>query len=131
MKTRIASVIALIALGVVAAAMASDSPATPATDYLIKVSSGTPGTEVPVNVASLIRNADAPFESGTRRTPFEMRATGSAAAAILRSTGDGSILVEVTGTRAGKQVFRSTATGRAVVVGDNMPGRQESFISSF
>ena len=127
--------VVLLALGlaitVVAFVLAFGAVPGASTDYLIRVTSGTPGEEIRFDAAVLLKNADATLQQLTRRTPFELRSTGTAASAMFRAHGDGSIQVELVSEQAGKQVSRSTATGRAVVVGDNVVQELSGFITSF
>lgn len=121
----------VIAISLMAVALASgETPQVP-TDYTIRVTSVTPGREVRFEAAMLFRSAEAPLQTLTRRTPFEMRSTGAAASAMFRSQGDGSIQVELVGEQAGKEISRSSATGRAVVVGNNLLQDTSGFITSF
>lgn len=132
MKNQVALVAVAAALLLVALTQALGSPETPTTtEYVIRVASDTPGQEVKFDAAILIRNEEAALTTMTRRTPFELRTTGSAASAMFRSHGDASLQVEVTGSQGGKQRSRSAATGRAVVVGDNIAQRTGGFITAF
>ena len=50
---------------------------------------------------------------------------------MFRAQGDVAIQVELSGTQGGKEKSRSTATGRAVVVGDNVVQNDAGYISTF
>ena len=121
----------VVAISLMAVALAfGETPQVP-TDYTIRVTSMTPGKEVRFEAAMLFRNAEAPLQTVTRRTPFEMRSTGAAASALFRARGDRTIQVELVGEQAGKEISRSSATGRAVVVGNNLLQDSSGFITSF
>jgi len=131
MNRQVPFVTIAVAISLVAVALAFGEAPQVATDYTIRVTSTTPGKEVRFEAAMLFKSAEAPLQTLTRRTPFEIRSTGAAASAMFRSQGDGTILVELVGEQAGKEISRATATGRAVVVGNNLLQEQSGFITSF
>ena len=124
-----AVVVVLLCGGVAALARAAAEPRP--VDYVLRVTSSVPGTEVKFDAAILFKPADAPLQTFTRKTPYELHASGLAASGMFRAQGDVAIQVELVGTRAGKQQSRSTATGRAVVVGDNVVQNDAGYISTF
>ena len=124
-----AVVVVLLCGGAVALAQAQAGPRP--VDYVLRVTSSVPGTEVKFDAAILFRPADAPLQTFTRKTPYELRASGLAVSGMFRAQGDVAIQVELLGTQGGKEKSRSTAKGRAVVVGDNVAQRDAGYISTF
>jgi hypothetical protein len=100
-------------------------------EYTILVTSDAPGDEVSFDAAILVKNSDAPFETVSRKTPYEFRSAGFGASAMFRTHGDIHIRVEVLGIHEGKQVSRYIASGRAIVVGDNLVHDTEDENSGF
>ena len=131
MNQRIAFVVVAVTgiLGALAPSFATSDTST--TEYVIRVTSDIQGHEVKFDAAVLIKNQEAPLTTMTRRTPFELRSNGYAASAMFRARGDASLHVEVVGNQGGKQTSRSTATGRAIVVGNNVAQDAGGFIASF
>jgi hypothetical protein len=131
MTKRIAFVVVAVTGLLAALAPSFGSSGTPTTEYVIRVTSDTPGQEVKFDAAILIKNQQAPLTTMTRRTPFELRSSGYAASAMFRADGDASLQVEVVGNQGGEQKSRSRATGRAIVVGNNVAQDAGGFIASF
>ena len=131
MKRNRTFVVVAMAVSIVSAvALLAAARAAP-TDYTIRITSGVPGKEVRFDAAVLVRNADSPLRTMNRLTPFEVRTTGYAASAMFRAVGDEKIQVELVGERDGRQTSRATASGRAVVVGNNLEKDEGGFITSF
>ena len=119
----------LLGAGVVLLARAEAAPQP--IDYVIRVTSAAPGTEVKFDGAILFRPASSPLQMFTRKTPFELRSTGLATSGMFRAHGTVAIQVELVGMQDGKERSRSRATGRAVVVGDNVAQNEAGYISTF
>jgi hypothetical protein len=129
-RTVVVTLVLAMSLSVLALA-AGRSSSQEKTDYLIRVTSGVAGRDVGFDAAVLFRRPDATVQTMTLKTPFEMRSSGFGASAMFSVQGDATIMVEMVGHQGGKQVSRSTATGRAVVVGDNLSQGSSGFITSF
>ncbi len=112
-------------------AQAADDARPLPTSYVIRVASAMPGTEVKFDAAILFRSSEAPLQRITRKTPFELRSEALAASAMFRSLGSTDIRVELRGIQDGKERTSSTATGRAIVLGDNVVQNESGFITNF
>ena len=128
---QLAAATAVILMCAGAAVMARAEVAPQPVDYVLRVTSAEPGTEVKFDAAVLFKAAGAPLQTFRHKTPYELHSTGLAASGMFQAHGNVAIQVELVGTQGGKQRSRSTATGRAVVVGDNVVRNEAGYITTF
>jgi hypothetical protein len=114
-----------------AAVMARAEVAPQPVDYVLRVTSAVPGTEVKFDAAVLFKTSDASLQTFRHKTPYEIHMTGLAASGMFQAQGGFAIHVELVGAQGGKQRSRSTATGRTVVVGDNVVRNEAGYITTF
>jgi len=131
MTRRATLLTAVVMLGAGLSILVASEVTPQPTEYLIRVTSATPGTEVKFDAAILFRPANEPLQTFSRKTPYELRSTALATSAMFTAHGPVGIQVELVGMQGGKQRTRSTATGHAVVVGDNVLGKAAGYITTF
>jgi hypothetical protein len=122
-------------LGVVALLVATSFAGVPSPDakeYMIKITSSSPGHEVEIEGAYLFNGSDPALHVVRQATPFEARADGQLGMGIFRKTkGDAQIVVEVIAYENGKRLSSSRTVDDGVIFGHNLVDKTPSFTHSF